>query len=206
MADDAQDLAVAVCRSRASVSSRGLCQRLVLSQLLEQPHVLDRDHAWSAKVWSERDLLSENGPGSVDATVDRADGLRPRAASARRGRPKAARLGLRGDRRTRDHRRHPGCERRARRGSLARSRLPGMSAPRERAPKRLAPSRAHVAERRQCGSARRRRKTPGARVARPRRSLGDRVEHGLHVRRRAADHPQDLARRRLLLQRLRRVA
>ncbi len=34
------------------------------------------------------------------------------------------------------------------------------------------------------------------RVAQPDRTLGDRVEHGLHVRRRARDHLEDLARRR----------
>ena len=40
-----------------------------------------------------------------------------------------------------------------------------------------------------------------SRAAQPRRVLRDRVEHRLDVRRRAGDHPQDLARRRLLLQR-----
>ena len=41
-----------------------------------------------------------------------------------------------------------------------------------------------------------------ARAAQPRCAVGDRVEHRLHVGRRAADDAQDLRRRRLLLQRL----
>ena len=42
---------------------------------------------------------------------------------------------------------------------------------------------------------------PTRRVAQPQRALGDRVEHRLHVGRRARDHAQDLADRRLLLER-----
>ena len=42
-------------------------------------------------------------------------------------------------------------------------------------------------------------------VAQQRRALGDRLEHGLHVRGRARDHPQDLADRRLLLERMREL-
>ena len=43
-------------------------------------------------------------------------------------------------------------------------------------------------------------------VAQPHGASDDRVEHRLHVGRRAADDPQDLARRRLLFQRLRQIA
>src|SRR5262249_56795349 len=43
-------------------------------------------------------------------------------------------------------------------------------------------------------------------LAEPERVLGDRLEHGLHVRLGRADDPEDLTRRRLLLEGLRQVA
>ena len=70
---------VAVCCSRASVSAR-----LRASELLEQPHVLDRDDRLLGEGLEQLDLLVGEGPGSARADDDHADRRARRAASGRR--------------------------------------------------------------------------------------------------------------------------
>ncbi len=58
---------------------RLLLQRLL--RLVEQPHVLDRDHGLVGEGLQQRDLLGGEGAGSLRADADHADACRPAAAA-----------------------------------------------------------------------------------------------------------------------------
>ena len=81
-ADRLPDLAQRLAARPPTASARAVRA----SQLLEQPHVLDRDHRLVGEGLQQLDLLVGERPGLGAADGDRADRRCPRASSARPGR------------------------------------------------------------------------------------------------------------------------
>ena len=169
-------------------------------ELREQPHVLDRDHRLVGERLQQLDLLVgerlDLGPPDGDRAdgvtlAEHRDGQERREPAARCVRPadrysgSVSDVGDLTDRRVEDRpARSPDADRRGKTRQITSSDLAAkvvMRRPGGRAP--------HPTDRR-----------PESSAAEPHRALDDRVQHGLDVSRRARDHPQDLAGRRLLLE------
>ena len=198
--------AVAVCCSRASVSSRFRASSSVNSRTFSIAIT-----AWSAKVFSELDLLVREGLDLTPPHVDGADGTPSRSSGVASivraaGTDSAASASTVTGNSVSGSARHvldvDAC---ADQGPLAQSRAPRSTA--NAAPVRLVRrAMAHVCATRWRTSPSRRKIVAFVRAAESRGALGHDVHHRLEVGRRAGDHPQDLRGRRLLLERLGQLA
>ena len=199
-ADGLADLA-----QRGQLSDRWVSSPVRASSSLNRRTFSMAMTAWSAKVCEQRDLRC---PRTVRARA-RADADRRRWA--RLAQHRDARIAAGADARARSRR----CwysgsastsgtmDRCAFEDRAARTRCPARAAAGSMPAHRLACSGRAVALRRRDGSARRRTRKTALNVglAQPHGAPDDRVEDRLHVGLRLADDPQDLAGRRLLLER-----
>ena len=186
---------VAVCCSSASVRSAlrawSSLNRRTFSMAIT---------AWSAKVWSSAICRVGEGPDLRPAEHDRADAARPRAAAGRQRCCEAEAAGELADRRELGFARGvrnvdgPAVE-----DGTAGARLRG---PAENESGKASTESAPGCGRRRDGAAHRRTGRPSrtGRLAEMRGAPGNGLEDRLDIRGGAADHPEDLARRRLLLE------